>query len=46
VRMVAPAHTPVPFAPNLEDAYIPDATAIAHAVRHTVAYGAQAAIAR
>lgn len=46
VRMVTPPHTPVPFAPNLEDAYIPDAAAIAHAVKTTVAYGAKAAIAR
>lgn len=46
VRMVTPPHTPVPFAPNLEDAYIPDAAAIAHAVIETVAYGAKPAIAR
>lgn len=46
VRMVTPPHTPVPFAPNLEDAYIPDAAAIAHAVKETVAYGAKPAIAR
>ncbi|QHE86224.1 alpha-ketoacid dehydrogenase subunit beta [Hydrogenophaga sp. BPS33] len=46
VRMVTPPHTPVPFAPNLEDAYIPDAASIAHAVRDAVAYGAKAAIAR
>lgn len=46
VRMVAPPHTPVPFAPNLEDAYIPDAATIAHAVKDSVAFGAKAAIAR
>ncbi len=32
--MTAP-HTPVPFAPNLEKLYIPDAARIAAAVRET-----------
>jgi pyruvate dehydrogenase E1 component beta subunit len=45
VRMVTPPHTPVPFAPSLEDAYIPSAADIALAVRDTVAYGAKVAIA-
>lgn len=42
VRMVTPPHTPVPFAPNLEDAYLPNAATIAHAVKETVSYGAKA----
>ncbi len=41
-RMVTPPHTPVPFAPNLEDAYLPNAATIAHAVKETVSYGAKA----
>jgi hypothetical protein len=31
--IVATAETPVPYSPTLEDAYIPDAEAIASAVR-------------
>jgi acetoin:2,6-dichlorophenolindophenol oxidoreductase subunit beta len=38
VRMVAPPHTPVPFAPGLEDAFIPSPSAIEAAVRETVKY--------
>jgi acetoin:2,6-dichlorophenolindophenol oxidoreductase subunit beta len=34
-RMVTPPHTPVPFSPVLEDAYVPTAAAIAGAVRET-----------
>src|SRR5919205_1992023 len=34
-RMVTPPHTPVPFAPILEDAYVPSPTTIAEAVRAT-----------
>lgn len=36
IRMVTPPHTPVPFAPGLEDAYIPSAAAIQAAVRDTL----------
>jgi acetoin:2,6-dichlorophenolindophenol oxidoreductase subunit beta len=32
-RMVTPPHTPVPFAPSLEDLYVPTAERIADAVR-------------
>ena len=32
-RMVTPPHTPVPFAPSLEDLYVPTAARIADAVR-------------
>ncbi|MGQ9369303.1 alpha-ketoacid dehydrogenase subunit beta [Azospirillum sp. ST 5-10] len=39
VRMVTPPHTPVPFAPELEDLYVPDAAKIQAAVRETVRYG-------
>jgi pyruvate/2-oxoglutarate/acetoin dehydrogenase E1 component len=34
-KMVTPPHSPVPFAPVLEDAYIPTAETIAAAVRET-----------
>ena len=37
IQMVTPPHAPVPFAPELEDAYLPDATKIAAAVRTTMA---------
>ena len=33
IMMVRPPHTPVPFAPELEDAYIPSPADIAQAVR-------------
>jgi pyruvate/2-oxoglutarate/acetoin dehydrogenase E1 component len=33
VRMVTPPHVPVPFAPSLEDAYLPTPAGIADAVR-------------
>ncbi|MEX2648908.1 MAG: alpha-ketoacid dehydrogenase subunit beta [Alphaproteobacteria bacterium] len=33
IRKVTPPHTPVPFAPELEDAYIPSPARIAEAVR-------------
>ena len=36
---VTPPHTPVPYAPSLEDAYLPDAAQIAEAVRGVVTYG-------
>jgi pyruvate dehydrogenase E1 component beta subunit len=34
---VTPPHTPVPFAPSLEDAWIPDAARVADAVRRVAA---------
>ena len=34
-RMVTPPHTPVPFSPILEDAYVPTPASIAEAVRAT-----------
>jgi pyruvate dehydrogenase E1 component beta subunit len=40
-RMVTPPHTPVPFSPVLEDAYVPTSATIAEAVRATA--GATAA---
>jgi pyruvate dehydrogenase E1 component beta subunit len=33
VRRVTAPHTPVPFAPSLEDAYVPSVQAIVDAVR-------------
>ena len=38
VHMVTPPHTPVPFSPELEDAYVPSAAKIEAAVREVVAY--------
>ena len=38
VHMVTPPHTPVPFSPELEDAYLPSADKIEAAVREVVAY--------
>ncbi len=40
IRMVTPPHTPVPFAPELEDLYIPNPDKIEAAVREVVGYGA------
>ena len=37
VKMVTPPHTPVPFAPELEDAYVPGPDRIAEAVREVMA---------
>jgi len=37
VKMVTPPHTPVPFAPELEDAYVPGPDRIADAVREVMA---------
>jgi pyruvate dehydrogenase E1 component beta subunit len=34
-RMVTPPHTPVPFSPVLEDAYVPTPESIAAAIRET-----------
>jgi acetoin:2,6-dichlorophenolindophenol oxidoreductase subunit beta len=38
IRMVSPPHTPVPFAPNLEDAYVPSPASIQAAVIQVVRY--------
>jgi pyruvate dehydrogenase E1 component beta subunit len=38
VRMVTPPHTPVPFAAELEDAYIPNVAKIEAAVRQVAGY--------
>ena len=38
ILKVTPPHTPVPYAPSLEDAYIPDAARIGEAVRKVVAH--------
>ncbi|QPC41962.1 alpha-ketoacid dehydrogenase subunit beta [Kaustia mangrovi] len=38
VRMVSPPHTPVPFAPELEDAYIPSQAKIETAIRGVMAH--------
>jgi len=38
VRMVTPPHTPVPFAPELEDAYVPSVAKIEAAVRDVAGY--------
>ena len=38
VHMVTPPHTPVPFSPELEDAYVPSAEKIEAAVREVVGY--------
>jgi pyruvate dehydrogenase E1 component beta subunit len=40
IRMVTPPHTPVPFAPELEDLYIPGPDKIEAAIRQVVGYGA------
>ena len=39
IRKVAPPHTPVPFSPPLEAAYLPDAARIADAVRAVARHG-------
>jgi acetoin:2,6-dichlorophenolindophenol oxidoreductase subunit beta len=41
-KMVTPPHTPVPFSPVLEDAYVPTPQAIAEAVRATTGAAAAA----
>jgi pyruvate/2-oxoglutarate/acetoin dehydrogenase E1 component len=38
IKMVSPPHTPVPFAPGLEDAYIPSPSGIQAAVMEIVKY--------
>jgi pyruvate dehydrogenase E1 component beta subunit len=40
IRMVSPPHTPVPFAPELEDLYIPSPEQIGAAVRAVMEHGA------
>lgn len=41
IKMVTPPHTPVPFAPELEDLYIPSAAKIEAAVTEAVTYSAK-----
>ncbi|GLO55062.1 pyruvate dehydrogenase subunit beta [Pseudomonas putida] len=36
IKMVTAPHTPVPYAPNLEDAYVPNAEAVIRAVKSIV----------
>ena len=36
IEMVTAPHTPVPFSPVLEDAYVPSAAKVASAVRRTL----------
>ncbi|TDL81188.1 alpha-ketoacid dehydrogenase subunit beta [Palleronia sediminis] len=38
ILKVTPPHTPVPYAPSLEDAYLPDAARIVDAVRRSLAH--------
>jgi pyruvate dehydrogenase E1 component beta subunit len=38
VKLVTAPHTPVPFAPSLEDAYVPSAAAVQAAVLETLAF--------
>jgi pyruvate dehydrogenase E1 component beta subunit len=39
--MVCPPHVPVPFAPNLEDLYVPNADRVEAAVRTVMKHGAK-----
>jgi pyruvate dehydrogenase E1 component beta subunit len=41
IRMVAPPHVPVPFAPELEDLYVPDVARISSAVTDVARPGAR-----
>ncbi|MGD0105813.1 MAG: alpha-ketoacid dehydrogenase subunit beta [Rhodopila sp.] len=41
IRMVCPPHVPVPFAPNLEDLYVPTAARVEAAVRAVMAHSAR-----
>jgi pyruvate/2-oxoglutarate/acetoin dehydrogenase E1 component len=41
IRMVCPPHVPVPFAPNLEDLYVPNADKVEAAVRAVMRYKAK-----
>ncbi|EHN12804.1 Acetoin dehydrogenase E1 component beta-subunit [Patulibacter medicamentivorans] len=45
IRTVTPPHTPVPFSPVLEDAYVPDAAKVAAAVREVTGAAAPAGVA-
>jgi len=38
IAQVTPPHTPVPFAPELESAYLPSVDRIAAAVERTMAF--------
>ncbi|MDR3462725.1 MAG: alpha-ketoacid dehydrogenase subunit beta [Beijerinckiaceae bacterium] len=38
IRMVCPPHTPVPFAPNLEDLFVPNADRVEQAVKSVMGY--------
>ncbi|HJP69317.1 MAG TPA: pyruvate dehydrogenase complex E1 component subunit beta [Sphingomicrobium sp.] len=38
IGLVTPPHTPVPFAPELEQAYLPSAAKVTEAVRHALGY--------
>ena len=38
VKIVSPPHTPVPFAPELEDAYMPNKEKIISAVKEIISY--------
>jgi pyruvate/2-oxoglutarate/acetoin dehydrogenase E1 component len=40
ILKITPPHTPVPYAPNLEDAYVPSAARVIDAVRRVMAHGA------
>ena len=40
IKMVTPPHTPVPFAPELEDLYVPNAAKIEAATAEAVRYAA------
>jgi pyruvate dehydrogenase E1 component beta subunit len=41
IRMVCPPHVPVPFAPNLEDLYVPNADRVESAVRALMVHKAK-----
>ena len=41
IRMVCPPHVPVPFAPNLEDLYVPNAARVESAVRAVMRHAAR-----
>ena len=45
IRMVTPPHVPVPFAPNLEDLYVPNAEKVEAAVRRVMSHHAREAAA-
>ncbi len=45
IRMVTPPHVPVPFAPNLEDLYVPNAEKVEAEVRRVMSHHAREAAA-